>query len=151
MVWPIVAAWIHYIGIMLLLACLLGEHLVLKPRPSLTEARALQIVDNIYGGSAAVVLITGIMRMFLEKGVDYYLHDAAFHILVALFVIIGLLSIYPTMIYIRWRGALRTGQPPQLALGQFGRIQVILRTEMALPLLAPLFATGMAHGWLTFR
>lgn len=151
MVWPIVVAWIHYIGIMLLLACLLGEHLVLKPQPSLAEARTLQVVDNLYGGAAGVVLITGIARMFLEKGVDYYLHDAAFHILVALFVIIGLLSIYPTVTFIRWRGAVRAGQPPQLAPGQFGRIQMILRTEMALLLLAPLFATGMAHGWLTFR
>jgi putative membrane protein len=151
MVWPIVVAWIHYIGIMLLLACLLGEHLVLKPQPSLAEARTLRIVDNIYGGAAGVVLITGIMRMFLEKGADYYLHDIAFHILVALFVIIGVLSIYPTVIFIRWRGAVRAGQAPQLADGQFGRIQMILRAEMALLLLAPLFATGMAHGWLTFR
>lgn len=151
MVWPIVVAWIHYIGIMLFLACLLGEHLVLKPQPTLAEARTLQILDGTYGASAAVVLITGIMRMFLEKGVAYYLHDIAFHILVALFVIIGLLSAYPTMVFIRWRGVVRAGQTPGLAPGQFGRIQTILRTEMALLLIAPLFATGMAHGWLTFR
>ncbi|HEX4196069.1 MAG TPA: DUF2214 family protein [Caulobacteraceae bacterium] len=151
MVWPIVVAWIHYIGIMLFLACLLGEHLVLKPQPSLAEARTLQILDGTYGAAATVVLITGVMRMFLEKGVDYYLHDVAFHILVALFVIVALLSIYPTVVFIRWRGVVRAGQTPQLAAGQFGRIQMILRAEMALLLLAPLFATGMAHGWLTFR
>jgi putative membrane protein len=150
MLWPIVAAWLHYIGVMLFLACLLGEHLVLKPEPTLAQARTLQILDGTYGGSAAVVLATGIWRMFLEKGVGYYLHDVAFHILVALFVIIGLLSIYPTVIFIRWRRITAAGQTPTLALGQFKRIQMILRVEMLLLLIAPLFATGMAHGWLTF-
>jgi putative membrane protein len=135
---------------MLFLACLLGEHLVLKPEPTLAQARTLQILDGTYGGSAAVVLATGIWRMFLEKGVGYYLHDVAFHILVALFVIIGLLSIYPTVIFIRWRRITAAGQTPTLALGQFKRIQMILRVEMLLLLIAPLFATGMAHGWLTF-
>lgn len=134
---------------MLFLACLLGEHLVLKPEPTLAQARTLQILDGTYGGSAAV-LATGIWRMFLEKGVGYYLHDIAFHILVTLFVIIGLLSIYPTVIFIRWRKITAAGQAPTLAPGQFKRIQMILRVEMVLLLIAPLFATGMAHGWLTF-
>jgi putative membrane protein len=151
MVWPIVVAWIHYIGIMLFLACLLGEHLVLKPQPTLAEARTLQILDGTYGASAAAVLITGIARMFLEKGASYYLHDMAFHILVALFVVIGLLSAYPTIVFVRWRGVVGAGQAPQLGPGQFRRIQMILRAEMLLLIIAPLFATGMAHGWLTFR
>jgi putative membrane protein len=150
MLWPIVVAWLHYIGVMFLLACLLGEHLVLKPEPTLAQARTLQIVDGTFGGAATLVLATGIWRMFLEKGVGYYLHDIAFHILVALFVIIGLLSIYPTVVFIRWRKITAAGQAPTLAPGQFRRIQMILRAEMALLLLAPLFATGMAHGWLTF-
>lgn len=151
MVWPIVVAWIHYIGVMLFLACLVGEHLVLKPQPTLAEARTLQILDGTYGASATAVLITGVLRMFLEKGVGYYLHDIAFHILVALFVVIGLLSAYPTVIFVRWRGVVRAGQTPTLAPGQFRRIQMILRAEMLLLIIAPLFATGMAHGWLTFR
>jgi putative membrane protein len=123
---------------------------MLWPEPTLAQARTLQILDGTYGGSAAVVLATGIWRMFLEKGVGYYLHDVAFHILVTLFVIIGLLSIYPTVIFIRWRKITAAGQTPTLAPGQFKRIQMILRVEMVLLLIAPLFATGMTHGWLTF-
>ncbi len=150
MLWAIVVAWLHYIGVMLFLACLLGEHLVLKPEPTLAQARTLQILDGTYGGSATVVVVTGVLRMFLEKGASYYFHDVAFWILVGLFVVIGLLSAYPTMIFIRWRKIVGAGQTPTLAPGQFRRIQMILRTEMLLLLLAPLFATGMAHGWLTF-
>ena len=57
MLWPVVVAWIHYIGIMLLLASLLGEHLVLKQEMAMSEARTLQRLDIIYGGSALLVLV----------------------------------------------------------------------------------------------
>ncbi len=146
MLWPVVVAWIHYIGIMLLLASLLGEHLVLKQEMAMSEARTLQRLDIIYGGSALLVLVTGIMRMYLEKGTTYYLHNGAFHALISLFVVVALISIFPTVVFLRWRGDTRAGRGQRLAPGQFKRLQMIVRSEMALLLLAPLFATWMAHG-----
>jgi putative membrane protein len=79
MAWPIVVAWIHYIGVMLLMASLLGEHLMLKPELTVAQARTVQRLDGIYGGSATLVLVTGIMRMYLEKGTTYYLQNGPFH------------------------------------------------------------------------
>jgi putative membrane protein len=146
MLWPVVVAWIHYIGIMLLLASLLGEHLVLKQEMAMSEARTLQRLDIIYGGSALLVLVTGIMRMYLEKGTTYYLHNGAFHALISLFVVVALISIFPTVVFLRWRADTRAGRGQRLAPGQFKRLQMIVRSEMALLLLAPLFATWMAHG-----
>ena len=142
----IIVAWLHYIGIMLLLASLLAEHLLLKPQPTLAEAKTLQVVDIIFGASAAVVLITGILRMFLEKGTSYYLHHGAFHILLTLFVVVGLLSIYPTVVFLRWRADTRLGRAPNLPFVQFRKLQMIMRVEMTLLLLAPLFAAWMARG-----
>jgi putative membrane protein len=146
MAWPIIVAWIHYIAIMLLLASLLGEHLLLKQEMTVSEARTIQALDIVYGASAVVVLVTGIMRMFLEKGAAYYNHHIAFHILFGLFVIVALLSIYPTVIFLRWRNDTRAGRGQQLARPQFKKIQMMVRVEMTLLLLAPLFATWMAHG-----
>jgi putative membrane protein len=148
MTWPIIVAWIHYVSIMLLLATLLGEHLMFKPVLSAAEVRTLQRLDNIYGGSAAVVLVTGIMRMYLEKGTTYYLQSGAFHTLFGIFVLVALLSIYPTMTLLRWRGDVRAGRGQEIAPGRFKTIQMILRAELALLLIAPLFATWMAHGAL---
>ncbi|HEY5337911.1 MAG TPA: DUF2214 family protein, partial [Rhizomicrobium sp.] len=133
----IVVAWLHYMGIMAFLACVLGEHLLLKPQVTLTEAKTLQRLDILYGVSAVVVLLTGIRRMQLEKGFDYYNHHIGFQILVTLFVIIGLLSIYPTMVFFRWRKDTRAGRAPVMATSQFKNIQKILRLEMFLLLLAP--------------
>ncbi|HWF97268.1 MAG TPA: DUF2214 family protein [Xanthobacteraceae bacterium] len=146
MVWPIVVAWIHYVAVMLLIASLLGEHLQLKQALTAAEARTLQRLDIIYGGSATLVLVTGIMRMYLEKGTAYYLQNGPFHALLGVFVVVALLSIYPTVVFLRWRAATRAGSGQQLAGGQFKKLQMILRTEMTLILLAPFFATWMAHG-----
>lgn len=143
---PIIVAWIHYMSIMLLLASLLGEHLILKQELTAAQATTIQRLDIVYGASAAIVLATGIWRMFLEKGTAYYNHQMAFHILYTIFFIVGLLSIYPTMVFLRWRSATREGRGQQLASNQFKKIQMILRVEMSLLLLAPFFATWMAHG-----
>jgi putative membrane protein len=146
MAWPIIVAWIHYIGIMLLIASLLGEHLTLKQELTVAEARTIQSLDIVYGVSATIVLVTGILRMFLEKGPAYYNHQIAFHILFGIFVVAALLSIYPTLIFLRWRSDTVAGRGQQLAQDQFKKIQMILRVEMTLLLLAPFFATWMAHG-----
>jgi putative membrane protein len=146
MAWPIIVAWIHYIGIMLLIASLLGEHLMLKQELTVAEARTIRSLDIVYGVSATIVLVTGIMRMFLEKGAAYYNHHIAFHILFGLFVIAALISIYPTVTFLRWGNDTRAGRGQQLERGQFKKIQMMVRVEMTLILLAPLFATWMAHG-----
>src|ERR1700676_304913 len=137
MTWPILVAWIHYIGVMLLMASLLGEHLVLKRELTAAEARTVQRLDIIYGVSATLVLVTGIMRMYLEKGATYYMQSGAFHALLGAFIVVALLSIYPTVVYLRWRAGTRAGRGQQLEAGQFKKIQMILRLEMTLMLLAP--------------
>ncbi|HVX77378.1 MAG TPA: DUF2214 family protein [Bradyrhizobium sp.] len=146
MAWPIIVAWLHYVSIMLMIASLLGEHLTLKQELAMAQARTIQRLDIIYGGSATVVLITGVMRMFLEKGVAYYNQHIGVHILVGIFVLVALLSIYPTVIFLRWRSDTRSGKGQQLTRGQYRNMQMIIRAEMALLLLAPFFATWMAHG-----
>jgi putative membrane protein len=146
MLGPVAVAWIHYVGVMLMIASLLGEHLVLKQELALPEARMLQRLDIVYGASAMVVLVTGIMRMLLEKGTTYYLHSGPFHALLTVFVGVALLSIYPTVVFLRWRADTYAGRGQQLVAGQFKKVQMILRVELTLLLLAPLFATWMAHG-----
>jgi putative membrane protein len=146
MAWPIIVAWLHYVAIMLLIASLLGEHLLLKPELTVVDARTIQRLDIVFGASAAVVLISGILRMFLEKGAAYYNQHIAFHILFGIFVVAALLSIYPTLIFLRWRADTKAGRGQQLAPAQFKKIQMIVRVEMTLLLVAPFFATWMAHG-----
>jgi putative membrane protein len=143
---PVIVAWIHYVAIMLMIASLLGEHLLLKSEMGFADARTIQRLDIIYGASAAVVLASGIARMFLEKGATYYMQSGAFHALLGVFVLAALLSIYPTIVFLRWRAETRAGRGQRLEPSRLNMLQMILRTELALVLIAPLFATWMAHG-----
>jgi hypothetical protein len=62
-----------------------------------------------------VLLVVGLLRMFLfEKGGVYYLHSGPFLTKLALFALLGLLSIGPTRRFLAMRGALREGRAPSL-------------------------------------
>jgi uncharacterized membrane protein len=55
-------------------------------------------------------------------------------------------SIHPTRRYLRWRSDIRAGRRQRLAPAQFKKMQMIVRVEMTLILMAPFFTTSMAHG-----
>lgn len=150
MIVAILVAWLHYAAIAALFASLTGEHLLLEREVSTEQARTLQRLDLVYGSAAGLVLITGVARMFLEKGAAYYMRNAAFHALIAVFVVVGLLSVYPTLVFLRWRGAVRDGRGLALAAPQFKRLTIIIRAELALLVVALLLATWMAHGGPTW-
>lgn len=139
-------AWLHYLSVLIMFGMLLVEHLLFRPGLDTATAKRLGIVDAIYGASATLVLITGVLRMSYEKGFAFYVQHWAFHALITVFVIVGLLSIYPTVMFLRWRKQAGTGQAPVIPGETAQRIILILRTELALVLLLPLFATWMARG-----
>lgn len=121
-------------------------------RGELTPSRARQILraDALFGIAAGVVLVVGLARVFyFEKGAAYYFHNAAFVDKLALFVLVGLLSIYPTLQFLRWRPALRGGQAPTLAEDRRRGIRSIIHLELAgvvvLLLCAALMAKGVGH------
>ena len=54
--------------------------------------------DAWFGATAGLVLVTGALRAaFGAKGWAFYAHNPAFHVKVTLFVIVGLVSIAPTL------------------------------------------------------
>ncbi|MDF9777986.1 DUF2214 family protein [Pseudomonas baetica] len=110
------------------------------------EVRSVLVVDNIWGISAVVLLISGGMRAFggYEKGMDYYLHQPLFHLKMTLFVLILLLEIAPMVTLIKWRIALARKEVIDTGRAKlFARISHI---EALLVLLMVVAATGMARG-----
>jgi putative membrane protein len=103
-------AYLHFISLLLMFALLVLEHRLFQLPLDHARARSLVLVDLAYGASAGVVLLSGIARaLWFAKGLDYYLHNAAFHALVGLFVLVALLSLYPTMTFLNWRNTLKAG------------------------------------------
>jgi putative membrane protein len=82
----------------------------------------------------------------LEKGAAYYFHSIPFLAKLSLFAIIGLLSIYPTVQFLKWRTAVRQGQAPVLADDTRRRIRRVIHLELAAVVVLILCAALMAKG-----
>ena len=141
-----IAAWLHYLGMMAMMALLVMEHLLFNEKPDLARSRLLLRIDALYGTLAGVQIGTGIWRMWLEKGSAYYLSNPLFHAKIGLFALVGLLSLYPTLTFLAWRTGLRQQQAPQIAPGKARLVTMIIRIELLGLLLIPLLAALMARG-----
>ncbi|AWL00493.1 DUF2214 family protein [Stutzerimonas stutzeri] len=143
-----IAAYLHHLAILLLFGLLLLEHQLLRQPLTLARARSLFRIDIAFGITAAAVLASGLARAILYgKGLDYYLNNSLFHAKVGLFVAVAVLSIYPTLTFLRWRPALAAGQAPVLADGTARWVRLSLRLELLLLALIPLLAALMARGF----
>lgn len=145
-------AYGHYLGIMLIFAALATETLTLKKELTLPEAWRISIADAVYGIAATLVLVTGILRvLYFGKGTAFYLHQPAFWAKVGVFAIVSLLSIYPTISFLRWIRPLRDQQPPTLTLPQVNRLHWFIRLELVgvamIPLLAAMMARNIGGNW----
>lgn len=132
---------IHFIGIFILFAALVSEHLLIKPEMSKLEIKKLVMVDAIYGVSAITVLVAGLLLWFVVgKPSDFYSHNPVFHTKLTLFVLIAVLSIYPTVFFMKNRN-------PQVAITKVPRkIIILIRIQLLLVLMIPFLATAMARG-----
>ncbi len=103
-------------------------------------------VDMIYGITAVAVLASGLIRTWWGiKGGGWYWHQPLLHFKVGLFVVIGLLSIKPTLTYRRWAKTLReTGSLPDEDEVKATRRLVMLQAHLLL--LIPIAAVMLARG-----
>lgn len=79
------------------------------------------------------------------KGHDFYLHNLWFRAKLGCFVLVGLLSILPTIRFLRWRKALRADVgflPPAAEVAAMARI---VRFELLLVAAIVVFAAMMAR------
>jgi putative membrane protein len=113
-------------------------------RKSLTRAEIARIarVDLVFGLSALSTLAAGSLLWFrYGKGVHFYLKNPVFHTKLGLFLAVGLLSILPTLFFLK-QGKGDPGEtvavPPMVGN--------MIRLELVLALLIPLLAVMMARG-----
>jgi putative membrane protein len=83
---------------------------------------------------------------FFEKGAAYYFHSHVFLTKFSLFIIIGLLSIIPTMEFLSWRGAIKVGQVPVMEASKRKRVTAVIHAELAAIVVILLCAAIMARG-----
>ena len=143
-----IMATLHHIAAFTLTACLIYEFVAYRKGLTVEEARRIQRVDLVYGIAAGLVVVVGLLRVyFFEKGSNYYISNYVFWTKMALFTIVGLLSIYPTIRYIKWNPILAENKSPEIPEQEYRNIRLLLWLEMAGLVLilfaAPLMARGI--------
>ena len=142
-----IMAFLHHIAAFTLVGVIIYEHTAFRKDLSITEARRLQRMDMLYGISAAVLLVVGLMRVFnFEKGAAFYAQNWFFWTKMIGFALAGLLSIYPTVRFVSWNKSLANNQVPEISDSEFARIKLILRLELLGIVIIILSAAMMARG-----
>ncbi len=146
-----VLAIAHHLLIFALAAVLVMEMMLVRPGMGAAEARKVARIDIAFGVLAGLVLIVGFARVYFGiKGADYYWHNAFFHAKLGAILLVGILSIWPTMRFIGWRRALaRDGGflPPP---GEVEKARQFIHLELVVFFLIPVFAALMARGYGIF-
>lgn len=147
MVTSAVFAFLHFLAVFGIFATVFLEWRTMSPAPSYAEARRIQQCDTWYGLFAAMVLIVGFLRVYyFEKGSAFYLANPFSYAKLALFLLAGMLSIYPTLRFLKWRAQTRRGQAPVVTKQEYRKIMLVIRLEMVLLLGVALCASLMARG-----
>jgi putative membrane protein len=139
-------AIVHHLLIFAVFGFLLAEFITLRTPLSRDSIARIAAADLGYGIAAALIVLIGFARaIFAAKGWAYYSHNAFFWLKLGTFAVIGVLSIKPTILFIRWR---RAADLPGAAEVQAMRGR--LHFELALFAFLPIFAAAMARGFGEF-
>ncbi|MFI4969842.1 MAG: DUF2214 family protein [Lysobacterales bacterium] len=140
-------AYLHFAAIFTLLWFLAKEWTLLRAGAADLALERLAWADAGFGFSAGAVLLSGAARAaFGIKGWAFYAHNPVFYLKVGLFVLVGLISIAPTLNFLRWRRAWRADRAFRVPDAQWRRVRRLLMIELHLIALIPLAAVIMARG-----
>jgi len=133
----------HHVLIFALFGVLIAELAIVCAALDATAVRRVARIDLWYGIIAGLIVIVGFTRaIFAAKGWFYYEHNVYFWAKMTTFVLVALLSIAPTLSYLRWTRKEASPAPAQVTL-----VRRLLVLQIVLFALLPIFAAAMARGF----
>lgn len=138
----------HHLLIFALAAVLVAEMMLVRPPMATADAVRVARIDIAFGVLAGLILIVGFGRVYFGlKGPDTYWANGFFHAKLGAFLLVGLLSIWPTVRFIRWRAAIRRDPAFVPPSGEVEKVRRIIHLELVVFFLIPVFAALMARGY----
>ena len=141
-------AYLHILAILTMVTFLASEAALCRSAwMNAQVVERLVRLDMIYAAAAVTVLATGIARtVWGVKGMGWYWTNPLLHLKLTLFVVIVLISIGPTLRFVRWRRQLRaSGALPTEAEVRSTRKLVMIETHLVAVI--PLAAVFLARGY----
>lgn len=132
---------LHFAAIFVLAGALIVENMALKPEINGEDARNLAKVDAVYGVSAVLILLFGLtLWLWVGKPSEFYSTNPLFQIKLGLFIAVAILSIYPTLFFIKHR------RSEQDAIIVPRAVATVIKIELLLLVCIPVLAFLMARG-----
>lgn len=146
--WDLVLASAHHLAVFTLVALFAAEFALVRPGISGARINQLARLDAAYGGVAGLVIVVGIIRViFGAVGYEYYLGNHAFWGKMIAFLVMGLLTIPPTMAFRRWAKALSSQPDYAPTENEVSASRRFIHLQAGVLLLIPIFAAAMARGY----
>lgn len=146
MLTDLVLASFHHLLFFGLVSMLVAQSVLLRGRIDGGVLAKLGGIDRGYGVTAGLLLVVGLLRVFYGiKGQDFYLHNPWFHAKMGAFVLVGVLSIWPTVRFLRWRRQLAANPAFLPAPSEVAGLARIVRFELALVAVIFVCAAAMAR------
>jgi putative membrane protein len=138
----------HHILIFSLAGILAAEIVLIRPNMSPADLARAGWLDLSYGIIAGLIVIVGFGRVFFGiKGPDFYLSNPVFWAKIAALVVVGLLSIKPTVAILHWRNQAKASPEYVPPPSEIEAARRYMRLEAGVFVLIPVFAAMMARGY----
>jgi putative membrane protein len=133
--------YLHFIAIIGFAGALIVENSAISRTITSEDSRNLAKVDAVYGVSAILVLLFGlVLWLWVGKPSEFYSQNPLFLVKLGLFIVVGLLSISPTVFLFKHRKSEASSiAVPTLVIWS-------MRAELIVLLLIPILAILMARG-----
>ncbi len=144
----ILIPYLHYSSIMILTGALLAEYFIVKQDISAAQIKSLATINLVYIIAVLVVLASGLLRWFVfeSKGAAYFNVNPLFHIKLTLFVLLVVFSIFPSGKFRKWKKQAVRSEIDGLSAKEMKKQLLLIRIELALLILIPLFAVMVEMG-----
>lgn len=139
-------SFLHFVFAFILVGAIAAEAWVLRLPVDGKVARLLLRIDLFYAIAAVGVIVAGVSRVFFSiKGADHYAGQPFFWAKMAVFAVVGLISIAPTRAFFKWNKAAHADPAFAAPEAEAKRIRRFVMIEVHLLALVPLFAALMAR------
>lgn len=132
---------LHFVAIAVLVGCVVLENMAVGETLNKEDRRNLRRVDRFVGPAAMAVLVIGLVLWFgVGKPASFYSLNPLFHAKVGLFIVAALISLAPTLFFIRQVKA----EAEEVTVPSY--IRLALRAQLLLLAIMPVLAWLMARG-----
>jgi putative membrane protein len=148
MMTDLVLAVLHFILVFAVVGILGAQAALVRDGMDGAQAVRAAMLDRGYGLAAGLLLVAGFLRVFYgAKGAEFYLHNPVFWAKIAVFALIAVLSIVPTVRFIGWLGRARSEPGFKPAKADVRGVRWLIAAQIALLPVLPVLAGMMARGY----